>query len=88
MRDVSRIVLPPASYAQEKEKIEKRWPAAVRFIQEHGLNEFFDGDAARYRHRHAGRHVQHRLRALEVLGLADTSEKAASRSTSSTSPIP
>src|SRR4030081_2495191 len=45
VRDSDRIVLPPASYRQEKDKIEKRWPAAVRFIQEHALNEFFDGDA-------------------------------------------
>ena len=28
VRDTSRIVLPPASYLHEKEKIEKRWPAA------------------------------------------------------------
>ncbi len=28
-RDVNRIVLPPASFMQEKEKLEKRWPAAV-----------------------------------------------------------
>jgi indolepyruvate ferredoxin oxidoreductase alpha subunit len=40
-RDVNRIVLPPASYLHEKEKIEKRWPAAVKFIQDHGLNEIF-----------------------------------------------
>src|SRR6188474_2590596 len=40
-RDLSRIVLPPASYLHEKEKIEKRWPAAVKFIRERGLNEHF-----------------------------------------------
>src|SRR5881227_2024832 len=34
-RDVNRIVLPPASYLQEREKVEKRWPAAVRFIEQH-----------------------------------------------------
>ena len=28
-RDVSRIVLPPASFAHEHEKIDKRWPAAA-----------------------------------------------------------
>src|SRR3954447_19169725 len=38
-RDVSRIVLPPASYLHEKEKIEKRWPAAVEFIRARRLNE-------------------------------------------------
>src|SRR5437660_1563505 len=44
VRETNRIVLPPASYLQEKEKVEKRWPAAVRFVQDHKLNEFFDGD--------------------------------------------
>ena len=44
VRDTSRIVLPPASYLHEHEKILDRWPAAVRFIEERGLNEFFDGD--------------------------------------------
>src|SRR3954454_9525144 len=40
-RDVSRIVLPPAAYAHEKEKLEKRWPAAVEFIKSRKLNEHF-----------------------------------------------
>jgi indolepyruvate ferredoxin oxidoreductase alpha subunit len=44
LRDTSRIVLPPASYLHEHEKILDRWPAAVRFIEERGLNEFVDGD--------------------------------------------
>ena len=44
VRDTSRIVLPPASYLHEQEKVLDRWPAAVRFIEERGLNEFFDGD--------------------------------------------
>src|SRR6202048_602885 len=43
-RDTNRIVLPPASYQHEKEKIELRWPSAVSFIKERKLNEFFDGD--------------------------------------------
>ena len=32
-RDTGRIVLPPASFLHEKEKVEKRWPAAVEFIR-------------------------------------------------------
>src|SRR5690606_5901634 len=44
--DYGRICLPPATYAQEKHKVEVRWPAAVAFIREHGLNETFDGDLA------------------------------------------
>src|SRR6185369_10023920 len=43
-RDTERIVLPPASYLHEKEKIEKRWPAAVKFIRERRLNETIPGD--------------------------------------------
>src|SRR6201987_2426499 len=45
-RDVNRIALPPATYMHEKEKIEQRWPAAVRFITENKLNEFFAEDVA------------------------------------------
>src|SRR6202049_4477567 len=41
VRDVSRIVLPPARFLHEREKIEKRWPAAQKFIQENALNELF-----------------------------------------------
>ena len=33
--DFGRICLPPATYAQEKHKIDVRWPAAVAFIREH-----------------------------------------------------
>src|SRR5206468_11830412 len=43
-RDYSRIILPPSTYAQEREKIEKRLPAAIRFIAETGLNELIDAD--------------------------------------------
>src|ERR1700677_3568678 len=43
-RDTGRIVLPPASFAHERDKIARRWPAAVDYIQTHGLNEVFTGD--------------------------------------------
>src|SRR6476659_8800700 len=36
VRDANRIVLPPASYLQEREKVEERWPAAVRYIEQQG----------------------------------------------------
>src|SRR5436190_10597722 len=71
VRDTNRVVLPPASYLQEKEKVEKRWPAAVRFVQEHKLNEFFDGDANDIGIVMQGGMYNTALRALEVLGLAD-----------------
>jgi indolepyruvate ferredoxin oxidoreductase alpha subunit len=70
-RDVNRIVLPPASYLHEKEKIERRWPAAVRFIEDQGLNEFFDGDASDIGIVMLGGMYNNTMRALELLGLAD-----------------
>ena len=71
-RDTSRIVLPPASFQHEKEKIEKRWPAAVKFITDHGLNEFFDGDERDIGIILQGGMYNGVLRALERLGLADS----------------
>jgi indolepyruvate ferredoxin oxidoreductase alpha subunit len=70
-RDVARISLPPATYAHEKEKIEQRWPAAVKFITEHKLNEFFDGDLSDIGIVMQGGMYNTTLRALEVIGLAD-----------------
>ena len=70
-RDVNRIVLPPASYLHEREKIEKRWPAAVRYIQEHALNEVFGGDLADIGIVMQGGMYNTALRSLELLGLAD-----------------
>src|SRR5215470_10078531 len=70
-RDANRIVLPPASYLQEKDKVERRWPAAVRYVTEHGLNETFDGDVRELGIVLQGGMYNTVLRALEVLGLAD-----------------
>jgi indolepyruvate ferredoxin oxidoreductase, alpha subunit len=70
-RDVNRVVLPPATYQHERDKVEKRWPAAVRFIAEHKLNEFFGGDASDIGIVMQGGMYNTALRALEVLGLAD-----------------
>jgi indolepyruvate ferredoxin oxidoreductase alpha subunit len=70
-RDASRIVLPPASYAQEQEKITERWPAAVKFIQQHQLNEFFAEDAKDFGIVLQGGLYNSVLRSLELLGLAD-----------------
>ncbi|MFZ2388703.1 MAG: indolepyruvate ferredoxin oxidoreductase subunit alpha [Polaromonas sp.] len=71
VRDVNRIVLPPASYLHEQEKIAQRWPAAVRFIQEHQLNEFFAQDAKDFGIVMQGGLYNSVLRSLELLGLAD-----------------
>ena len=42
-RDVERIVLPPFNYRHEVEKTEQRWPAALKFIEENGLNDVIEG---------------------------------------------
>jgi indolepyruvate ferredoxin oxidoreductase alpha subunit len=70
-RDVDRIVLPPASFLHEREKIEQRWPAAQRFIQERGLNEFFADGSQDIGVIVQGGLYNSLLRAMERLGLAD-----------------
>jgi indolepyruvate ferredoxin oxidoreductase, alpha subunit len=71
IRDTSRIVLPPASYQHEREKIEQRWPAAVAFIKERKLNEFFEGDIDDVGIILQGGMYNGVIRALQGLGLAD-----------------
>src|SRR5215831_4959736 len=70
-RDTNRIVLPPASFAHEREKIEKRWPAAIRFIKQRKLNEVFGGDIEDVGIIMQGGMYNGVLRALQGLGLAD-----------------
>ena len=70
-RDLDRIVLPPAAYVHEKEKIEARWPAAVAFIKAARLNEHFgprDGEIGLIVQ---GGMYNNLMRALQYLGLAD-----------------
>ena len=73
------IVLPPSSYAQEKHKIETRWPAAVEFIKREKLNETFAGEALAGGAPLAdigivlqGGMYNAVIRGLQQLGLADT----------------
>ncbi len=70
-RDTERIALPPATYLHEQEKVAQRWPAAVRFIRERGLNEFFAEEAQGFGIVMQGGLYNGVLRALELLGLAD-----------------
>ena len=70
-RDTSRIVLPPASFLHEKEKLQQRWPAAVQYVTEHGLNQFVADGAADVGLVVQGGHFNTLLRVLERLGLAD-----------------
>lgn len=70
-RDLDRIVLPPANFLHEREKIAQRWPAAQRYIVENRLNEWFGPSEGEI-----GIIVQGGLfntlnRALEMLGLSD-----------------
>jgi indolepyruvate ferredoxin oxidoreductase, alpha subunit len=72
VRDTSRIVLPPASFAHERDKIARRWPAAVNYIQQHGLNEFFDGTLSDIGIILQGGMYNGVMRGLMRMGLADT----------------
>jgi indolepyruvate ferredoxin oxidoreductase alpha subunit len=60
----------------------ERWPAAVRFIAEHQLNEFLAGDVTQIGIVVQGGLFNNVLRALERLGLADLFGSRGSRSTS------
>src|SRR5271165_596079 len=71
VRDVSRIVLPPASFAHEQEKVQKRWPAAQKFIQEYALNEFFSETRQDFGIILQGGMYNTVIRALELLGVSD-----------------
>ena len=71
VRDLDRIVLPPASFLHEREKIQKRWPAALKFIQERALNEFFAEDASDVGIALQGGNYNTVIRVLQKLGLAN-----------------
>ena len=71
-RDYGKIILPPSTFAQEKEKLERRLPAAVQFIAAAGLNEFIDGEAQDVGIVLQGGLYNNTLRAMELLGCADT----------------
>jgi len=73
VRDLDRIVLPPANFLHEVEKIEKRWPAGIAYVRDHRLNEWFGPDQAHG----IGIIVQGGLynnlnRAMELLGLSNS----------------
>ena len=70
-RQTDRIVLPPASYAHEQEKISQRWPAAVEFIRSRKLNEVFGAASGKIGVVMQGGMYNGVIRALQRLGLAD-----------------
>ncbi|MBI1943396.1 MAG: indolepyruvate ferredoxin oxidoreductase subunit alpha [Betaproteobacteria bacterium] len=69
--DFDRISLPPATYAQEKHKVEVRWPAAIAFIKKNELNEVFAGEMSDTGIVCQGGMYNATLRALQLVGLAD-----------------
>ena len=70
-RDLSRIVLPPANFQHEHEKINQRLPAAVDYIKKHKLNEFMGGHLGDIGIIVQGGLYNTLIRALELEGLSD-----------------
>lgn len=70
-RDLSRVVLPPASFLHEQEKVNKRWPAAVQFIKDNQLNEYVAEGTRDFGIILQGGLYNNVNRALELLGLSD-----------------
>lgn len=71
VRDTDRVVLPPASFMHEQEKVNKRWPAAVEYIRKHKLNELFDGERDDIGIIVQGGLYNTLIRTMERLGVAD-----------------
>ena len=69
--NIDRFCLPPATYAQEKHKIEYRLPTAERCIAENKLNEMFDGNLSDIGIITMGGLYNGVVRALERVGLSD-----------------
>jgi indolepyruvate ferredoxin oxidoreductase alpha subunit len=42
--EYANVTMPPSTYAQERQKIDSRWPRALEYIRRHRLNETFAGD--------------------------------------------
>jgi indolepyruvate ferredoxin oxidoreductase alpha subunit len=70
-RDLSRIVLPPAAYLHEQEKILQRLPAAIDFIRDQALNERFGPAEGKIGIILQGGMYNNVIRALQYLGLSD-----------------
>jgi indolepyruvate ferredoxin oxidoreductase alpha subunit len=70
-RDLDRIVLPPAAYEHEREKITKRMPAAIDFVRDNKLNETFGPREGKVGIVLQGGMYNNVIRALQYLGLSD-----------------
>ncbi len=71
IQDYNRIVLPPSTYAHERDKVDVRLPAARKFIVENGLNEVYPGTKSKVGIILQGGTYGTVLRALSLLGAAD-----------------
>jgi indolepyruvate ferredoxin oxidoreductase alpha subunit len=76
-RDTNRIVLPPANFLHEVEKIEKRWPAGIDFVRRNRLNEHFGTERDEIGIIVQGGLFNSLNRALELLDLSDAFGNAA-----------
>ncbi|MFK7853391.1 MAG: thiamine pyrophosphate-dependent enzyme [Granulosicoccus sp.] len=70
-RDISRIVLPPASFKHEQEKVSERLPAAKDYIRQNKLNEQFGPANAKVGIVCQGGLYNAIIRGLQRLGLSD-----------------
>jgi indolepyruvate ferredoxin oxidoreductase alpha subunit len=77
VRDVNRIVLPPASFVHEKEKLERRMPTAIEFVRSRRLNETFGPSHGDVGVVMLGGMYNTTMRALQYFGLADAYGEAA-----------
>jgi len=71
IRDLGRIVLPPAAYEHEREKIARRFPAAIDFVKRHRLNEMMGPQESKVGIILQGGMYNNVIRALQYLGLSD-----------------
>lgn len=69
--EYAKLAHPPVTFVQEKLKVDKRLPAARKFIVDKNLNEFFDGDVDRLGIILPGGLYNTLIRRLSRLGLAD-----------------
>lgn len=74
--DYANVTMPPSTYAQEQQKVAQRWPRAVEYVREHGLNEIFPGDSDDVGIMVQGGLYNGLVRALQLLGVAGADGRA------------
>src|SRR3546814_181023 len=71
VRNLNRIILPPANFLHEVEKVEQRWPAGIAYVRDNKLNEWFGPETGDIGIIVQGGLYNNLNRAMEMLGLAD-----------------